>query len=455
MNKINNYIQENSYRFREELFELLRIPSISAQSDHRADMTRCAEWLRDALLASGADRAEVMSTAGNPVVYAEKIIDPVLPTVLVYGHYDVMPPEPLNEWNTDPFEPIVKDGRIYARGANDDKGQLYMHAKALEAMVATDSLPCNIKFMIEGEEEIGSASLYGFCEEHKELLKSDIILVSDTSLIGWETPSITAGLRGLSYMQVEVQGPSHDLHSGLYGGAVANPANVLADIIARLIDEHGRITIPGFYDDVRELTATERADFNKAPFDLERYKKQLDIDAVQGEEGYTTVERTGVRPTLDVNGIWGGYTGEGTKTIIPATASAKISMRLVPNQDYHKIAELFTAYVESITPPSVRVKCEFLHGGAPYVTPTDLPAYKAAARAMEETFGQKPLPFYSGGSIPIVSGFEQILGVKSILMGFGLDVDAIHSPNESFALANFYRGIETIPLFFRHFAEAK
>jgi acetylornithine deacetylase/succinyl-diaminopimelate desuccinylase-like protein len=455
MNKINSYIQDNAKRFVEELFELLRIPSISAQSDHRGDMVRCAEWLRDALLGSGADRAEVMPTAGNPVVYAEKITDPAAPTVLVYGHYDVMPVDPLNEWNTDPFEPVIKDGRIYARGANDDKGQLYMHAKAFETMVATDNLPCNIKFMIEGEEEIGSASLYGFCEEHKELLRSDVILVSDTSLIGWEMPSITAGLRGLSYMQVEVQGPSHDLHSGLYGGAVANPANVLADIVARLIDERGRITIPGFYDDVRELTATERADFNRAPFDLERYKKQLDIDAVQGEEGYTTVERTGVRPTLDVNGIWGGYMGEGTKTIIPATASAKISMRLVPNQDYHKIAELFTAYVENIAPKSVRVKCEFLHGGAPYVTPTDLPAYQAAAKAMEETFGKKPLPFYSGGSIPIVSGFEQILGVKSILMGFGLDVDAIHSPNESYGLANFYRGIETIPLFFRHFTEAK
>jgi acetylornithine deacetylase/succinyl-diaminopimelate desuccinylase-like protein len=455
MSKINNYIQENKERFYEELFELLRIPSISAQSDHKSDMVRCAEWLRDALLASGADRAEVMPTAGNPVVYAEKIIDPALPTVLVYGHYDVMPVDPLNEWNTDPFEPVIKDGRIYARGANDDKGQLYIHAKAFETMVATDSLPCNIKFMLEGEEEIGSASLYGFCEQHKELLKSDVILVSDTSLIGWEVPSITAGLRGLSYMQVEVQGPSHDLHSGLYGGAVANPANVLADIIAKLVDERGRITIPGFYDDVRELTPTERADFNKAPFDLGKYKKQLDIDAVQGEEGYTTVERTGVRPTLDVNGIWGGYTGEGTKTIIPATASAKISMRLVPNQDYHKIAELFTAYVESIAPPSVRVKCEFLHGGAPYVSPTDLPAYQAAARAMEETFGKRPLPYYSGGSIPIVSGFEQILGVKSILMGFGLDVDAIHSPNESYGLANFYRGIETIPLFFRHFAETK
>jgi acetylornithine deacetylase/succinyl-diaminopimelate desuccinylase-like protein len=453
MNRVNEYIETNKERFLEELFELLRIPSISAQSDHRGDMVRCAEWLRDALLGSGADRAEVMPTAGNPVVYAEKIIDPALPTVLVYGHYDVMPVDPLNEWNTDPFEPVIKDGRIYARGANDDKGQLYMHAKAFETMVATDTLPCNIKFMIEGEEEIGSASLYGFCEGHKELLKSDIILVSDTSLIGWEIPSITAGLRGLTYMQIEVQGPAHDLHSGLYGGAVANPANVLADIIARLVDEQGRITIPGFYDDVRELTATERADFNKAPFDLEKYKRQLDVDDVQGEEGYTTVERTGVRPTLDVNGIWGGYTGEGTKTIIPATASAKISMRLVPNQDYHKIAELFTRYVESIAPKSVRVKCEFLHGGAPYVSPTDLPAYQAAARAMEETFGKRPLPFYSGGSIPIVSGFEQILGVKSILMGFGLDIDAIHSPNESYGLENFYRGIETIPLFFRYFAK--
>ena len=455
MNKVRDYIDANRESFLEELFQLLRIPSISAQSEYKDDMERCAGWLRDSLLRSGADRAEVMPTAGNPVVYAEKTVDPFAPTVLVYGHYDVMPVDPLDEWKTRPFEPVVRDNRIWGRGANDDKGQLFMHAKAFEAMAATGSLPCNIKFMIEGEEEIGSSSLYKFCEDNKALLASDVILVSDTSLIGWETPSITAGLRGLCYMQIEVQGPDHDLHSGLFGGAVANPANVLADIIAKLVDERGRIAIPGFYDDVRELTPAEREEFNKAPFDLEKYRKSLDIGDVQGEDGYTTMERTGVRPALDVNGIWGGYTGEGTKTIIPEKASAKISMRLVPNQDYHKIAGLFTRYVEQIAPKSVRVKCEFLHGGAPYVTPTDLPAYQAAARAMEATFGSKPLPYYSGGSIPIISGFENILGVKSVLMGFGLDLDAIHSPNESFGLDNFYRGISTIPLFFKYFAETK
>lgn len=453
MNEVSNYIQKNKERFLQELFELLRIPSISAQSSHRGDMVTCAEWLRDALLKSGADRAEVMSTEGNPVVYAEKIIDDSKPTVLVYGHYDVMPVDPVDEWKTSPFEPVIKDGRIWCRGADDDKGQLYMHAKAFEAMVATSSLPCNVKFMLEGEEEIGSASLYKWCEDNKQLLKSDIILVSDTSLIGWDTPSITCGLRGLAYMQVEVQGPNKDLHSGLYGGAVANPANVLARLIASLTDENGRVTIPGFYDDVRELSAEERADFNKAPFDMERYKRALEIDDVQGEKGYTTIERTGVRPTLDVNGIWGGYIDEGTKTIIPAKASAKISMRLVPNQDYVKIGELFEKHFKAIAPKSVKVTVKALHGGAPYVTPTDMPAYKAAAKAIETTFGRKPLPYYSGGSIPIISAFERILGVKSILMGFGLDVDAIHSPNESFGLENFYRGIQTIPLFYKNFTE--
>ena len=453
MSKVNDYIQQNKQRFLDELFELLRIPSISAQSSHKQDMATCAHWLRDALLASGADKAEVMPTEGNPVVYAEKIIDPSEPAVLVYGHYDVMPVDPVDEWKTSPFEPVVKDGRIWCRGANDDKGQLYMHAKAFEAMVKTDSLPCNVKFMLEGEEEIGSASLYKWCEENKQMLESDIILVSDTSLIGWDTPSITCGLRGLAYMQVEVQGPNKDLHSGLYGGAVANPANVLTKLVASLIDDNGRITIPGFYDDVRELTPSEREDFNKAPFDMERYKKSLDIDDVQGEAGYTTIERTGVRPTLDVNGIWGGYIDEGTKTIIPAKASAKISMRLVPNQDYVKIGQLFEKHFKAIAPKSVRVTVKALHGGAPYVTPTDMPAYQAAAKAIEATFGRKPLPYYSGGSIPIISAFEKILGVKSILMGFGLDEDAIHSPNESYGLQNFYRGIETIPLFYKNFVD--
>lgn len=450
---IKKYIEENRDRFLEELFELLRIPSVSAQSSHREDMVRAAEWLKKALLKSGADRAEVMPTEGNPVVYAEKIIDPSLPTVLVYGHYDVMPEAPLDEWRTEPFEPVVKDGRIWCRGADDDKGQLYMHAKAFEALVATGQLPCNVKFMLEGEEEIGSHSLYKWCEENRELVKSDIILVSDTSLIAWDTPSITCGLRGLCYMQVEVIGPDKDLHSGLYGGAVANPANVLADMISKLIDENGHITIPGFYDDVRELSQEEREALNSAPFDLEKYEKSINVQAVQGEAGYTTRELTGVRPSLDVNGLWGGYTEEGTKTIIPSRASAKISMRLVPNQNHEKIAVLFENYFRSIAPESVRVEVQALHGGQPYVSPTDLPAYHAAERAMEETFGKKPLPFYSGGSIPIISGFESILGTKSILMGFGLERDAIHSPNESYGLENFYRGIETIALFYKHFAE--
>ena len=451
--EVKKYIEQNRDRFVEELFELLRIPSVSAQSAHKGDMVRAAEWLRDALLKSGADKAEVMPTAGNPVVYAEKILEQSYPTVLVYGHYDVMPEDPVGEWLTEPFEPVIKDGRIWGRGADDDKGQLYMHAKAFEALVATGQLRCNVKFMLEGEEEIGSQSLYKWCEDHKELVRADIILVSDTSLIAWDTPSITCGLRGLCYMQVEVTGPDRDLHSGLFGGAVANPANVLAGMISSLIDENGHITIPGFYDDVRELSEAEREALNKAPFDVENYKKLIDIPAVQGEKGYTTMERTGVRPSLDVNGIWGGYIDEGTKTIIPSKASAKISMRLVPHQDYRKIAELFEKHFRSIAPESVRVEVKALHGGQPYVSPTDLPAYHAAEKAMEETFGKKPLPFYSGGSIPIISGFESILGIKSILMGFGLDRDAIHSPNESYGLENFYRGIETITLFYKYFAE--
>ena len=454
MEQIKSYINENKERFLSELFDLLRIPSISAQpSLHKEDMVRCAEHLAAALVKSGADRAEVMPTAGNPVVYAEKIIDPKAKTVLVYGHYDVMPVEPLEEWRTDPFEPVVKDGRIWGRGADDDKGQLFMHAKAFEAMCATDSLPCNVKFMLEGEEEIGSASLYDFCRENKKLLKADIILVSDTSMIGMDTPSITCGLRGLTYMEVTVTGPNKDLHSGLFGGAVANPANVLSRLIASLVDDQGRVTIPGFYDDVRELTPAERKAFNKAPFCQRAYKRALEINAVEGEAGYTTMERTGVRPSLDVNGIWGGYIGEGTKTVIPSTASAKISMRLVPNQDWKKIAKLFEKHFKAIAPKSVKVEVRSLHGGMPYVSPTDLPAYRAAERAMEESFGKRPLPFYSGGSIPVISGFESILGLKSILIGFGLSEDAIHSPNESFGLDQFYKGIETIPLFYKYFAE--
>ena len=451
--KQQEYINQNSERFMSELFDLLRIPSISAQSAHKADMVRCAEWLREALLKSGAQKAEVMPTEGNPVVYAERIIDPAKPTVLVYGHYDVMPVDPREEWRTEPFEPIIKDGRIWGRGADDDKGQLYMHAKAFETMVATDTLPCNVKFMLEGEEEIGSPSLYKWCADNKEMLSADVILVSDTSMLGMETPSITCGLRGLAYMQVEVQGPNKDLHSGLFGGAVANPANVLTKLIASLVDENGHITIPGFYDDVRLLTPEEREAFNSAPFDIERYKSNIDIAEVEGEAGFSTMERTGVRPSLDVNGIWGGYIEEGTKTIIPAKASAKISMRLVPNQDYVKIGELFEKHFRAIAPASVKVKVEALHGGAPYVTPTDMPAYRAAEKAVEDVFGKKPLPFYSGGSIPIISGFEKILGIKSVLMGFGLDIDAIHSPNESYGVENFYKGIQTIVKFYDYFAK--
>ncbi len=454
MNKVKNYIDKHKDRFINELFDLLRIPSISAQSEHKADMQHCAEWLAAALSKAGADRADVMPTDGNPVVYAEKIIDPKAKTVLVYGHYDVMPVDPRDEWRTEPFEPVIKEGRIWGRGADDDKGQLWMHAKAFEAMCATGTLPCNVKFMLEGEEEIGSASLYKFCEQNKKLLRSDIILVSDTSMLSLQTPSITCGLRGLTYMEVTVTGPDKDLHSGLFGGAVANPANVLARLVAQLVDDNGHIAIPGFYDDVRELTPTERKAFNKAPFKLADYKRSLSIGDVAGEAGYTTLERTGIRPSLDVNGIWGGYTGEGTKTVIPSKATAKISMRLVPNQDYRKIARLFARYFKSIAPKSVKVEVKALHGGMPYVAPTDMPAYRAAEKAIIETFGKKPLPFYSGGSIPIISGFEKILGVKSLLIGFGLAEDAIHSPNESFGLEQFDKGVQTIPLFYQYFAKA-
>lgn len=455
MDQVKHYVEANKDRFVSELFDLLRIPSISAQSEHRPDMQRCAEFLAAKLVEAGADRAEVMPTEGNPVVYAEKIIDPKARTVLVYGHYDVMPVDPREEWRTDPFEPVVEQGRIRARGADDDKGQLWMHAKAFEAMCATDSLPCNVKFMLEGEEEIGSPSLYGFCREHRKMLAADVILVSDTSMISMDTPSITCGLRGLAYMEVEVTGPNKDLHSGLFGGAVANPANVLARLVAELVDERGHVTVPGFYDDVRVLTPAERRAFNKAPFSLAAYKRALDIRDVAGEEGFTTIERTGIRPSLDVNGIWGGYTGEGTKTVIPSKASAKISMRLVPNQDYRKISKLFERHFRAIAPKSVRVTVKALHGGMPYVTPTDMPAYRAAERAIADVFGKRPLPFYSGGSIPIISGFESILGIKSLLIGFGLAEDAIHSPNESYGLDQFYKGLDTIPLFYKYFAAGK
>ena len=452
MEQVRKYIEENKDRFLAELFDVLRIPSISAESSHAADMTHCAKHLCEALLAAGADRAEVMPTTGNPIVYAEKFVGSGVPTVLVYGHYDVMPVDPVSEWETPPFEPVVRGGRIRARGANDDKGQSFMHIKAFEALVRTGNLPCNVKFMIEGEEEIGSAAISVWCGEHKELLRSDVILVSDTSLLSWQVPSITCGLRGLCYAEVEVTGPDKDLHSGLYGGAVANPINVLSKMIASLVDETGRVTIPGFYDTVRELTPSERDDFGKAPFCEAAYKKSVGIAEVQGERGYSTMERTGVRPSLDVNGIWGGYTGEGAKTVIPSKAFAKISMRLVPDQDYRAIGESFASYFRTLAPRSVKVDVRILHGGYPYVCPTDLPAYRAASKAVEKTFGRKPLPYYSGGSIPVISTFEKQLGVKSILMGFGLDEDAIHSPNESYALENFYRGMETIAWFYRYFA---
>ncbi len=453
MEHVNKYIEANKDRFLEELFELIRIPSVSSETEHKNDMQKAAEKWRSFILAAGADKAEVMPTEGNPVVYGEKIIDPAKPTVIVYGHYDVMPVDPIDEWKSKPFEPEIRDGLIYARGADDDKGQAFMHAKAFELMMKTGTLPCNVKFMIEGEEEIGSPSLVKFCEEHKELLKGDIILVSDTGMIAQDIPSITTGLRGLAYVQVEITGPNRDLHSGLFGGAVANPVNILAKMIASLQDDDNRITIPGFYDDVLEVPAGERAEMAKAPFDEEAYKKAIDVAELHGEKGYSTIERTGIRPSLDVNGIWGGYTGEGAKTVIPSKAYAKISMRLVPDQDHKKIARLFKKHFENIAPPSVKVKVEALHGGYPYVSPTDMKAYQAASKAYETTFGKKPVPVRSGGSIPIISTFEKVLGIKSILMGFGLESDAIHSPNENYPLFNFYKGIETIPYFYKYFVE--
>ena len=416
-------------------------------------MVRCAERWKELILAAGADKAEVMPTDGNPVVYGEKMINPNAPTVLVYGHYDVMPVDPEELWHTKPFEPVIKDGKIWARGADDDKGQSFMHAKAFEYLVKTGQLTCNVKFMLEGEEEIGSTSLYGFCEKHKEMLKSDIILVSDTSMIATDTPSITVGLRGLTYLEVEVKGPNADLHSGIFGGAVANPINILCQMIASLTDERNRITIPGFYDDVLVVSDEERALMAQAPFNLEDYKKSLDIEEVHGEEGYTTIERTGIRPTLDVCGIWGGYTGEGSKTVLPSEAHAKVSMRLVPNQNSQKIAELFQKHFEAMAPKCVKVKVTPCHGGEAYVSPIDMPAYKAAEKAYETTFGKRPIPTRSGGSIPIIAGFEKILGVKSILMGFGLGSDAIHSPNENYKLEHFFKGIETIPYFYKFYGE--
>ncbi|MDR1415076.1 MAG: dipeptidase [Odoribacteraceae bacterium] len=455
MKDIKNYIEENKERFLKELFELIRIPSISSLAEHKQDMYCCAELWKKLLLEAGADRAEVFETAGNPVAYAEKIINPALPTVLVYGHMDVMPVDPLKEWHSDPFQPVIREKKIWARGADDDKGQGFMHAKAFEYMVSSGTLPCNVKFMIEGEEEIGSPNLPEFCRQHADMLAADVILVSDTSMIAPDTPSITTGLRGLAYWQVEVTGPHADLHSGLFGGAVANPINTLCAMIARMQDERGRITIPGFYDDVREVSPVERARMAAAPFNEEEYKRSIGVRELRGEIGYSATERVGIRPTFDVCGIWGGYSGEGAKTVLPSVAGAKISCRLVPDQDHEKIARLFQEHFAAIAPDSVTVKVEYLHGGPSYVCPIDLPAYKAAERAYRDVYGIAPVPVRSGGSIPIIAAFEQILGIKSILMGFGLGSDAIHSPNENFPLEQLFNGITTIPLFYRHFAGEK
>lgn len=453
MSMIKDYIQSNQDRFLEELFTLLRFPSISADPKYKEDIIKTAEFVAQKLKDAGADNVEVCPTAGNPIVYGEKIIAPNLPTVLVYGHYDVQPADPIELWDTPPFEPTIRDGKIYARGAADDKGQFYMHVKAFEYMMSQNELSCNIKFMIEGEEEVGSANLGTFVKENKERLTNDVIVISDTSMISMEQPSLETGLRGLSYVEVEVTGPNRDLHSGVYGGAVANPATILAKLIASLHDENNHITIPGFYDDVIELTESERDALNKAPFDIEVYKKDLQIADVWGEKGYTTIERTGIRPTLEVNGIWGGYIGEGAKTVLPSKAYAKISMRLVPNQDSNRITELFKNHFEKIAPSSVKVEVKPHHGGEPVVTPTDSIAYKAAEKALEEAFKKKPIPTRGGGSIPIVALFEKELQSKTVLLGFGLDSDNLHSPNEKYGIENYLKGIETIPSFFKHFAE--
>jgi len=459
MNSAKSYIEENKDRFLNELIDLLKIPSISADPAYKKDVIAASEMVKKRLQEAGCTHVEICETPGFPIVYGEKIMDKNLPTILVYGHYDVQPPDPLDLWNSPPFEPVIKkteihpQGAIFARGSCDGKGQMYMHVKALEYMTKTNQLPCNVKFMIEGEEEVGSASLGWFLERNREKLANDVILISDTGMIAPDVPSITTGLRGLSYVEVEVTGPNRDLHSGLYGGAVANPINVLAKMIAALHDENNHITIPGFYDNVLELSAAERAKMAEAPFHLDAYKKALDIEAVYGEKGYTTNERNSIRPTLDVNGIWGGYTGEGAKTVIAAKAYAKISMRLVPDQNWKEITELFTKHFKSIAPKGVTVKVTPHHGGTAYVTPINSMEYRAAEKAYEATFGKTPIPQRSGGSIPIVALFEKELQSKSILMGFGLDSDAIHSPNEHFGIWNYLKGIETIPQFYHYFTE--
>ncbi len=453
MSTTDAYIETNKDRFLSELLDLLRIPSVSADPKHKADVARCADAVKQRMIEAGLDSVEICPTKGHPIVYGEKIIDPKKPTVLVYGHYDVQPPDPLDLWHSPPFEPVVKDGLIYARGSADDKGQFYMHVKAFEAMMKTNTLPCNVKFMIEGEEEVGSDNLGAFVKNNKARLKADVVLISDTAMIANDVPSINTGLRGLSYLEVEVVGPNRDLHSGVYGGAVANPINTLCAMIASLHDADGRVNIPGLYDDVVELSAAERKALAEAPFDEKAWMKDLGVNAVKGEKGYTTDERCTIRPTLDVNGIWGGYIGEGAKTVLPSKASAKISLRLVPNQKSDKITKLFTDHFLKIAPPYVKVTVKPHHGGEAAVTPMDNPAYKAASKAMEETFGKTPIPTRGGGSIPIVALFEEELGLKTVLFGFGLDSDNIHSPNEHYGVFNYLKGITTIPRFFKHYAE--
>jgi acetylornithine deacetylase/succinyl-diaminopimelate desuccinylase-like protein len=450
-----NYQEKNKDRFLNEMLDLLRIPSVSARSEHKTDMVRCAQLVKQRLLDAGCDKAEVTDTDGHPVVYGEKIIDASKPTVLVYGHYDVQPPEPLELWHSGPFDPMIKDGKVFARGSADDKGQFYMHVKALETMMQTNTMSTNIKFLIEGEEEVGSPNLGKFVADNKEQLKADVILISDSSMLSMETPSLDIGVRGLSYIEVEVTGPNRDLHSGTYGGAVANPITILAKMIAGCHDKKNHITIPGFYDDVVAPTKEEKRQLKKAPFNEQEYKDELGIQELWGEKGYTTNERTGIRPTLEINGIWGGYQGEGSKTVLPSKAKAKISCRLVPNQSSKKITELLLNYFKSIAPPFVAIKAFEHHGGEPYMTPINSKGYQAAAKAVKKTFGKKPIPVRGGGSIPICSILEKELGVKIIFMGFGLDNDNLHSPNEKYNIENYYKGIETIPYFHKFFAEAE
>lgn len=455
MEEVKKYIEKHKEKILNELFELIRVPSVSAEKSNREAMTKTAELIRKNFIVSGADNARTMPTKGWPVVYAEKIIDKNLPTILVYGHYDVQPAEPLDEWKSQPFEPEIRDGKIYARGADDDKGQLFMQVKAFEFMCRENKLPCNVKFLIEGEEEIGSPSLEEFCKKHRDLLKSDIILVSDTTMFSLDQPTLTIGLRGLAYFEITVVGPNRDLHSGLYGGAVNNPGNALSELIANMKDDKGKITIPGFYDDVETVSDEERRLLNQVPLSNSQLMDSIVVGELFGEEGYTTTERLGIRPSLDVNGIWGGYTGEGAKTILPAKASAKVSMRLVPNQDPDKIEKLFYSYLEKNLPPGIRFKLKTLNGGYAYISPWDSKGIKAAIQAIEKTFGKTPLPVRGGGSIPIISVFERVLGVKAVLLGFGLEEDAIHSPNEHYPLANLFKGIETIPWFYHYFSLEK